>query len=70
MANTCFHHSFLIYFEHTKHYKFTSQIYVTNLHLLRVELRCELQEKLQRVTGPLHMRSILATVRRIWEMHQ
>ena len=29
------------------------QTFVTNLHLLRVELRCKLQEKLHRVTGPL-----------------
>ena len=31
----------------------TYQTFVTNLHLLRVELRCKLQEKLHRVTGPL-----------------
>ena len=31
----------------------TYQAFVTNLHLLRVELRCKLQEKLHRVTGPL-----------------
>ena len=31
----------------------TYQTFVTNLHLLRVELRCKLQEKLYRVTGPL-----------------
>ena len=31
----------------------TYQTFVTNLHLLRVELRCELQEKLHRVTGTL-----------------
>ena len=31
----------------------TCQTFVTNLHLLRVELRCKLQEKLHRVTGPL-----------------
>ena len=30
---------------------FTDQTFVTNLHLLRVELRCKLQEKLHRVTG-------------------
>ena len=30
----------------------TYQTFVTNLHLLRVELRCKLQEKLHRVTGP------------------
>ena len=29
----------------------TYQTFVTNLHLLRVELRCKLQEKLHRVTG-------------------
>ena len=39
-------------------YMFPSQFtnifltFVTNLHLLRVELRCKLQEKLHRVTGP------------------
>ena len=31
----------------------TYQTVVTNLHLLRVELRCKLQEKLRFVTGPL-----------------
>ena len=31
----------------------TYQTLVTSLHLLRVELRCKLQEKLHRVTGPL-----------------
>ena len=31
----------------------TCQTFVTNLHLLRVELRCKLQEKLHRATGPL-----------------
>ena len=30
------------------------QTFVTNLHLLGVELRCKLQEKLHRLTGPLH----------------
>ena len=30
----------------------TYQTFVTNLHLLRVELRCKLQEKFHRVTGP------------------
>ena len=29
----------------------TYQTFVTNLHLLRAELRCKLQEKLHRVTG-------------------
>ena len=46
MANKSFDHSLLIYFS-------TYQTFVTNLHLLRVELRCKLQEKLHRVTGPL-----------------
>ena len=32
----------------------TYQTLVTNLHPLRVELRCKLQEKLHRVTGPLN----------------
>ena len=31
----------------------TYQTFVTNLHPLRVELRCKLQENLHRVTGPL-----------------
>ena len=31
----------------------TYQTFVTNLHLLRVELRCKLPGKMQRVTGPL-----------------
>ena len=31
----------------------THQTFVTNLHLLRVELRCKLPGKLYRVTGPL-----------------
>ena len=31
----------------------TYQTCVTNLHLLRVELRCKLPVKLHRVTGPL-----------------
>ena len=30
----------------------TYQTFVTNLHLLRVELRCKLPGKLHRVTGP------------------
>ena len=30
----------------------THQPFVTNLHLSRVELRCKLQEKLHRVSGP------------------
>ena len=30
----------------------TYKTFGTNLHLLRVELRCKLQEKLQCVTGP------------------
>ena len=30
----------------------TYQTFVTNLHLLGVELHCKLQEKLHRVTGP------------------
>ena len=47
LANTRFHASqfaniFLTY-----------QTFVTNLHLLRVELRCKLPGKLHRVTGPL-----------------
>ena len=44
LANTRFHHSLLIKVFLTYNY--------TNLHLLRVELRCKLQEKLQCVTGP------------------
>ena len=31
----------------------TYQTFVTNFHLLRVELRCKLPGKLHRVTGPL-----------------
>ena len=31
----------------------THQTFVTNLHLLRVELRCKLPGKLHHVTGPL-----------------
>ena len=31
----------------------TYQTFVTNLHLLRVQLRCKLQEKLHHVTRPL-----------------
>ena len=31
----------------------TCQTFVTNLHLLRVELRCKFPGKLHRVTGPL-----------------
>ena len=30
----------------------TFQAFVTDLHRLRVEFRCKLQEKLHRVTGP------------------
>ena len=33
----------------------THQTFVTNLHLLKVELRCRLQEKLHRVTEPMVM---------------
>ena len=40
----------------------TYQTFVTNLHLLRVELRCKLQEKLHRVTGPLVESAILLRV--------
>ena len=36
----------------------TFQTFVTNLHRLRVELRCKLQEKLHRVTGPLQLDEI------------
>ena len=36
----------------------TYQTFVTNLHPLRVGLRCKLQEKLHRVTGPLRSSSI------------
>ena len=35
---------------------FTDETFVTNLHPLKVELRCMLQEKLHRVTGPLLLR--------------
>ena len=42
LASTSFHHNLLIYF-------LTCQTFATNLHLLRVELRCKLQEKLHRV---------------------
>ena len=31
----------------------TYQTFVTNLHLLRVELRCKMPGKLHRMTGPL-----------------
>ena len=37
----------------------TYQTFVTNLHLLRVELRCKLPGKLHRVTGPLGHRVVL-----------
>ena len=47
LANTRFHHSFANIF-------LTYQTFVTNLHLLRVELRCKLLlGNLHRVTGPL-----------------
>ena len=46
LANTRFHHSFANIF-------LTYQTFVTNLNLLRVELRCKLPGKLHRVTGPL-----------------
>ena len=46
LANTCFHHvQFAKIF-------LTYQTFDTNLYVLRVELRCKLQEKLHRVTGP------------------
>ena len=45
LENSCFHHSLLVCF-------LTYQTFVTNLHLVRVELRCMLKEKLHRVTGP------------------
>ena len=45
LANTRFHHSLLIYSKNIT--------FVTNLHLLRVELRCKLPGNLHRVTGPL-----------------
>ena len=47
LANTRFHHSLLI------NVFLTYQTFVTNLHLLRVELRCKLRGNLHRVTGPL-----------------
>ena len=34
----------------------TYQTFVTSLHQLRVELRCKLQQKLHRVTGPLKVK--------------
>ena len=37
----------------------THQTFVTNLHLLRVELSCKLPGKLHRVTGPLAHRVVL-----------
>ena len=37
----------------------TYQTFVTNLHLLRVELRCKLPGKLHRVTGPLEHHVVL-----------
>ena len=37
----------------------TYQTFVTNLHLLRVELRCKLPGKLHRVTGPLAHHAVL-----------
>ena len=37
----------------------TYQTFATNLHLLRVELRCKLPGKLHRVTGPLAHRVVL-----------
>lgn len=40
---------------------FTYQTFVTNLHVLTVELRCKLQEKLHRVTGPLIYNKLHAT---------
>ena len=36
----------------------TYQTFVTNLHLLGVELHCKLQGKLPRVTGPLALSAI------------
>ena len=33
----------------------TYQTFVTNLHLLRVELHCKLQEKFHHMTGPLYV---------------
>ena len=36
---------------------FTNETAFTNLHLLRAELHCKLQEKLHRVTGPLKVAS-------------
>ena len=35
------------------------QTFVTNLHFLRVELRCKLQERSHRVTGPFNEETIL-----------
>ena len=43
LANTRFHHSLLIYSKNIT--------FVTNLHLLRVELRCKLPGNLHRVTA-------------------
>ena len=52
LANASFHHGLLIYF-------LSYQTFVTNLHLLRVELRRKLQEKLDRVTEPLEFSATL-----------
>ena len=46
MANISLYHQFANIF-------LTCQTFVTNLDLLRVEVRCKLQEKLHRVTGRL-----------------
>ena len=46
----------------------TYQTFVTNLHFLRVELRCKLQEKLHHVTGPLRFNRIKYLI--TWNLHQ
>ena len=40
---------------------FDGNLYLPILHVPRVELHCKLQEKLHRVTGPLHWQDLCCT---------
>ena len=60
LANTSFHHRLLTIF-------WTHQTFLTNLRLLRVELRCKLQQKLHRACDRALTRS---TSRNVMDMKE
>ena len=54
LANICFYHSLLIY-----------QTFVTNLHRLRVELRCKLKDKIALCDRVFNFVTVLETLEHI-----